>query len=593
MISLGGLSAVYPGQQQAQKLDQQNQLDKFKITDAQTDQAGQVAFGNTLKMFQQQVPGAQPMQGPMNQGGQQPPGQQSQSMPQQGGQTPMPGQPSMPMRPPQQPMGGQPQMQGNPQQGAGMGGGGMPQQQPQGQPQQGGQQQGGQLDWKQIAQKVSQANPGAPPQVLAAAVSKFLPLMTQQAQMEWKQVQLALMGQRNEDQSRDRNRGMDVRESEGSANRGSREGIAQGNRVSRETISKMTVDERREAHEAGIISREQMDEANRGSRESEGEKNRGSREGISGTRADISREAEAGRAARSELSNTTKRDLAQLSDKAKREIAAARLDVEGVKEEGRDKRFVSGQEGQTNRTLMREKGQDLRERDRQGALDDRAKLSDETRREIARLGADSRKELTEYLEAGRQTRAAQSDTTRRDISDANRSQRESASGRAEEGRNTRAGQAESGRQSRFGDREQRLSAAATVRQDQGYQKLELQKQSLADRITKGGDRNALSQWRAIVDAQHKRALEIIQANSGMSALDPKEKKALLDEQSKSYRLEIEGMKRMMQGKGGGESSAAPGSLPPEAIKGLQEGHITEFNNGQKWTLKNGQPEQVP
>ena len=34
------------------------------------------------------------------------------------------------------------------------------------------------------------------------------------------------------------------------------------------------------------------------------------------------------------------------------------------------------------------------------------------------------------------------------------------------------------------------------------------------------------------------------------------------------------------------------SLPPAARAKLKEGHVTTFGNGQKWTLKNGQPEQV-
>jgi hypothetical protein len=46
------------------------------------------------------------------------------------------------------------------------------------------------------------------------------------------------------------------------------------------------------------------------------------------------------------------------------------------------------------------------------------------------------------------------------------------------------------------------------------------------------------------------------------------------------------------------TSAAPApkpgasALPAAAQSKLQEGHITTFGNGQKWTLHNGQPEQV-
>lgn len=39
--------------------------------------------------------------------------------------------------------------------------------------------------------------------------------------------------------------------------------------------------------------------------------------------------------------------------------------------------------------------------------------------------------------------------------------------------------------------------------------------------------------------------------------------------------------------------AEPGELPEEAISQLKEGVITEFKNGQKWTLKNGKPARIP
>ncbi len=44
-----------------------------------------------------------------------------------------------------------------------------------------------------------------------------------------------------------------------------------------------------------------------------------------------------------------------------------------------------------------------------------------------------------------------------------------------------------------------------------------------------------------------------------------------------------------------KSTAAPKApvLPPAALKQLEEGHLTVFGNGQRWTLHNGQPAQVP
>lgn len=401
MVSLSGLSAVYPGYQQADSNDAQTRLKKAQATGAETELAGDAAFGNTLKMMQAQIPGAQPMpgaQGPPMQGGQPPPQMA------QGPQAPEPGLPSVRMRPPQPMQPPMPQGQPQPQGGAPM----QPQGQPQGQPgpqgggpgMQGGQ---GQLDWRVIMGKVAQANPNAPPQVLAAAVNKFLPLMNQQAQMEWKNVSLALAAQR----------------------------------------------------------------ANTGQESADTRRNQGNQ------RIDIQKGAEERRT-----------------------------------EQG-DRRLDQG----------------------------------DTRNDMA------------------------------------------------------------------ADREKRLAAASTVRQDQGYQRLDMQRQDLERKVIQGNDRQALSQWRAVLDAQHKRAQEIIQSSNFGNTMDAKDKKNLLADQDQAYRAAIEemrnktgrstpeGNKPAASGKTNDRAPegnpASPVVLPPEAKSQLQEGHVTTFNNGQKWTLKNGQPEQVP
>jgi hypothetical protein len=306
------------------------------------DMAGQAAFGRTLQLLSSQVQGAQQPQGGMPQGMQPPsPGglgglqglggqQQPPMMPPQGqpgmppgGQMPggVPPQMQRPPMPggqqpqPQQPMGGVP------------GGGGMPQggqMMPQGMP---GQPPGGvqrpSLNWQVVMQKVQQANPGAPPQVLAAAVDRFLPLMNAESQQQWRQVSEQLRAQQ----------------------------LEQG---------------------------------------------------------------------------------------------------EQRVEQGQDR-----------------------------------------------------------VEQGRQ----------------NLSERERE----------------------FDTREARLSASQAVRQDQAWQRLDQQKQALQVRIAETKDKTALSQWRAIVDAQHKRAMEIIQANSGLSGLSGDDKKKLLDDENQKYEDEISQMKQTVSG----------------------------------------------
>jgi hypothetical protein len=52
------------------------------------------------------------------------------------------------------------------------------------------------MDWRQVAQMVAQANPGAPPEVIAAAVTKAIPLMNSDSQQQWRMVQAQLAEQR-------------------------------------------------------------------------------------------------------------------------------------------------------------------------------------------------------------------------------------------------------------------------------------------------------------------------------------------------------------------------------------------------------------
>jgi hypothetical protein len=52
------------------------------------------------------------------------------------------------------------------------------------------------MSWQDIAQIVVRANPGAPPAVIAAAVTKALPLMTADSQQQWRLIQQQLQQQR-------------------------------------------------------------------------------------------------------------------------------------------------------------------------------------------------------------------------------------------------------------------------------------------------------------------------------------------------------------------------------------------------------------
>lgn len=170
--------------------------------------------------------------------------------------------------------------------------------------------------------------------------------------------------------------------------------------------------------------------------------------------------------------------------------------------------------------------------------------------------------------------------------------------------------AEAGKQGRFDAREARLAASTAVRQDQSWQRLEQQRLEAERKAQQSGDKTALSQWRAIVDAQHKRATEIIQSNSQMSALGDDEKKALLSEQRAAYDGQIAAMRGKLSQPAGAPPPASAGApaatapvpatttpspatnAPPLAV--LKPNTITTFANGQKWTIgPDGQPKQVP
>ncbi len=166
----------------------------------------------------------------------------------------------------------------------------------------------------------------------------------------------------------------------------------------------------------------------------------------------------------------------------------------------------------------------------------------------------------------------------------------------------------------------RRGARDEVLRDQGVQRLDQQRQALEQRIVASGDRNALGQWRAIVDAQHKKAQEVV---STYAASLPKDvQKDLLQEQKTFYENQLEEMRKRVGsstpsgGTGTGPKTEgrvppasgvtnAPGSdpaappsqalqaaLPPDIVSKLKEGFETPMTDGSWWTIKNGKPERV-
>jgi hypothetical protein len=130
---------------------------------------------------------------------------------------------------------------------------------------------------------------------------------------------------------------------------------------------------------------------------------------------------------------------------------------------------------------------------------------------------------------------------------------------------------EAGTRERFNQREGRLERHAKVREDQGFQRLEQQGRNLERQITQGGARQKLGEWRAVIDAQHKRAMEIIQSGTagGTGMTDTKERDRLLKEEDAFYRSQIE---QMRAGGGNRDMKTGPGTV--EGIK-LNEGQLKD------------------
>jgi len=76
-------------------------------------------------------------------------------------------------------------------------------------------QQQGPLTLEGVMQAMVRANPGAPPQVIAAGVNRFLPLMNAQSQQQWKEISLQLRQQSLENAMTRFGTGEDRRERQG------------------------------------------------------------------------------------------------------------------------------------------------------------------------------------------------------------------------------------------------------------------------------------------------------------------------------------------------------------------------------------------
>lgn len=150
---------------------------------------------------------------------------------------------------------------------------------------------------------------------------------------------------------------------------------------------------------------------------------------------------------------------------------------------------------------------------------------------------------------------------------------------------------EKGIEDRSARREDRLERAQVLKQDQQHSMLEMQEKRLQSQIATNKDRTMLGQWRAIVNAQHARAQEII--SSAAAGMDSKERKRLLDEEDKAYTDKIKEMKGIMDGgdKPKGSMVGKPGEEivadKPAAAKVVSPEEAAKLKPGTRYTTPDG------
>ena len=197
----------------------------------------------------------------------------------------------------------------------------------------------------------------------------------------------------------------------------------------------------------------------------------------------------------------------------------------------------------------------------------------------------------ERSEQGRTSRegiAAASRESHEGIAGANREQRGTEFDKRFQGQEE--GRAEHKRE--FDTKEGRLEKNAEFTKDYKLQQLGSRRDQAKMKAERDGRTDSLKEWESARKAHDNYERQKISASNILNAKDKNARLKELDAEWKSDDKRIGELKRQGAAGMGLEGGGAPqsqGSPPKEA---LQEGHITEFNNGQKWMLKNGQPEQV-
>ncbi len=156
----------------------------------------------------------------------------------------------------------------------------------------------------------------------------------------------------------------------------------------------------------------------------------------------------------------------------------------------------------------------------------------DTRAKTAVDAIKGRKDVADTNVAGRQKAVETSVGGRADVADKNRTEKAREADQSDTTKRRGQDMTDQARK----DRQASTDAHRKITEDQGWQRLNQQRQALEARIKQGGDRQAITQWRAILDAQHKRTTEII--GSYGVVMDEKVRKRMLDESNQAYERAI-------------------------------------------------------
>ncbi len=224
-------------------------------------------------------------------------------------------------------------------------------------------------------------------------------------------------------------------------------------------------------------------------------------------------------------------------------------------------------------------------------------LADQTRRSEGAANRENRKDIVGEQIGSREKIAGENIGSREKIAEENIGSREKIADKrlteadlARTGRESLATRRLDQQQTQFSTREKRLQESLDLRSDTTWERLEQQKQAAIDRAASNQWKQGAADVKTLIDAQDKHVRAKISASNILSA---SQRKVMLEEADKVNAEQLASLRTKFKGREtGGAASPADSSIPPEAVKALKEGQVTTFENGQKWTLKGGKPEQV-